>query len=350
MAEATSLEGLALAEAAATEEKVPDQPTKEPESTETGGEAAESPTEPAAEEAPPDEQGGDDAGEASEEPREQDILAYMKDVDPGLDLAKYKNDEAFLKGAGEAMRALGRREEDAQLGKQVRGVLGDQPDQLQALLEGQVPTTPAIKEPENGKPETRPEWNPAWVTQNKEGQLVPAMGAPKDIEEKYQRYTSWKDQRVHELVTDPEKFFGAAMDKRDETIEEKSRAAAQAEVTQHQQSLDMQALAEKHRNLLHVDGDPEKGASAEGHRVADLYVKWEKKIPNDLDRLEFAINEVRHGQPKPPPRRPRGKAVRQAGVAPVEPETKTVLELVKSGVSADGSPMGLAEAYAKGVD
>lgn len=341
-ADATSIEALALAEAETTQETPPAETTEITADGLVGEEAA---TE-VAEESPSDEPGSGDAGatETTDEPDDQDILAYMKETHTGLDYGKYQTDEAFLKGAAEAMRLAGRREEDAQLGKQVRGVLGDQPDQLDALLKGQLPAAAPESngEPVNGKPDSPPDWNPAWITQSEDGKLVPAMGAPKDVEQKYQAYTSWVQRRMHEMVTDPDRFFGEAMSKQVEAMEEKSRAAAQAEVTQHQQDINIQTLAERHRNLLHVDGDPEKGVSAEGKRVGELFAEWEKKIPNDLDRLDFAIREVQRDQPKPPPRRPRGKAVRQPGVASVEPEQKTVIELINENV-------GLAEALERGV-
>lgn len=345
-ADATSIEALALAEAETVQETIGLDPLLSGAALATETPEA-SATEPVDEEATPEgePEATQQPTEATpDEPDDQDILAYMKETHTGLDYGKYQTDEAFLKGAAEAMRLAGRREEDAQLGKQVRGALGDQPDQLEALLKGQLPAAADTGEdPDNAKSANgRPEWDPTWITQSEDGKLVPAMGAPKDVEQKYQAYSTWMQRQMHAMVTDPNKFFGEAMSKQVEAMEEKSRAAAQAEVTQHQQDLDIQSLAEKHRNLLHVDGDPEKGVSAEGKRVGELFAKWKKKIPDDLDRLDFAIREVQRDQPKPPPRRPRGKAIRQPGVASVEPEQKTVIELINENV-------GLAEAMERGV-
>ncbi len=345
--DATSIEALATAEAAKVSE-VPPEPS--PASTEEPGSepvepSTEVPPEPSTEEPP--EPVSD--GEPTSEPDDLSILGYMKETHSGLDYEKYQDDEAFLKGSFEAMQAMGRRDEDARLGKQLRGA-NLQPDQLEALLKGQTPATPAPKEPDNDKPSNgQPEWDPAWATVNDKGEVVPTMGAPKDVTAKYQAYWSWREQRLTELAKNSERFSDKRLDERDKALEAKIRDASKAETARHQQNLDIQALAEKHRNLLHVDGDPAKGLSAEGHRVEELFAEYETDFTNDLARLRHAIKDVQHDQPKPPPRRPRGKAVRQAGVASVAPEQKTVLELIESGVSADGSPMGIAEAMEKGV-
>ncbi len=353
-ADATSIQALAEAAAepiqdapiAEATETTATEPAAEEITPEGGPEAAEVPPE-----SPPDEQGGDDAG-AAEEPDDQDILVYMKETHSGLDYTKYKDDVAFLKGAAEAMQVVGRRDEDAQLGKQVRGVLGDQPDQLESLLKGEAPLAP--EPPANGKPDSGqqdgpPDFNQAWLTHNDKGELVPALGAPKDVAAKYQAYQSWRERRLDEMAVDPGKFFGEAMTERDKAMEGRLREAREVEAAQERQEAAVGALCEKHSSLLHVDGDPAKGLSVEGERVKELFDESKDDFTNDLARLRSAIREVQHDQPKPPPRRPRGKAVRQAGVASVEPEKKTVVELLTSGLSADGSAMGLAEAMEKGV-
>lgn len=271
---------------------------------------------------PADEPAEKLAEETEEEIDPKGVLKYFDEVWGHKQAEKYKDDDAFLAAYDELIRHSGKRDEDALLGKKVRGRLAE--DQLTALLsDGTLPqATPAAKQ---GQP-----FNPAWVTTDEKGQTVVAPGAPKDALERYQQM----QQRMLAMADDPESFFEKAMEPRLKELRE-ANETLRKEIQQEKEDLEIAAWLDQNANLVYVDGDQEKGWSSQGEKI----LAWARdpdhaaETPRVLTRLKYGAKFAAAENRRPPrPKLPRS-AKRQADVAGPAPKPKDDIERFRAGVS-----------------
>jgi hypothetical protein len=347
---ATQLADAAPAEptAAAPEVDVSDQAvetTPDAAATEPGDAAAEpAASEPAtspgdAEPAAPEPTETDAAGDEPEENR--DFIDWFDDTYKHKTGEKFKKDEDFFSSVDQMIRMQGRRDENAELGKRLQERLT--PEQIQTLLAGgQFETGQPAKKPDaDGTPSNAngpPDWNPAWITRNEKGELVPAFGAPADVQQRYAAHQQWMQQRIEQMASNPKEFFKDVLADQQAEVEKVKVAAAQ-----RQEQLELQAWEHQHKAMLYVGGDSESGLTADGQKVADLVEKWgpegDNWVPDFRARLELATEMVRAGRTTPnPPKPPARKAMRQPGVASPPGDDRTIEQRIEAGE-------GLADVY-----
>jgi len=218
---------------------------------------------------PEDDQGDADAANNSETETagdEDDPLTITKlfdELEGFRDAGQFRSDQEWLRSVGELKRKIGQRDEDAQVGRQLRQRLVADPGRLEALLAGgdAAPAKAAVAGP--------PDWNPGWLTIGQDGSLQPAFGAPKDTLERYAAYTQWASNRLHALLTDPAKFLDDVISPKLKQVEERNRVA-QAEFAEQQQRALVKAACDKHRDVLYVGGDDQLGMTPLGEKIYKL--------------------------------------------------------------------------------
>lgn len=290
-------EATSLAEIAAEQEKA-----KAAEAPKTDAPATAASAEPTA--AP--------AGEAAEADQEDplQITKYYDETKSRKRAAQLKDDDAFFDWVDNMESLVGRRDEDAQLGKQIRAQLAEKPLELARLLAGDLKTP---EKPSLAKDaEDTPEFDVSWITENEKGELVPAPGAPSDVAVRYRRY-------LKEMQATPKEVRGLKeqLSKLEKRLEENQEKAAE-----ERQNTAVDAFCDKHRKVLFVDGEKAKGLTAQGEQVLSEYERLHGGDAVAL--LESSVDHVLARQPKLSPGRPSPKATRQPALAAKGPAGKTV--------------------------
>ncbi len=284
---------------------------------------------------------GEPAPAAGDGEVEEDALVLTKQFDElfkSNQASKFKSDYDFLQSADHAIRKIGERDEMALLGKKY----ADRQAEIDAFLAQplQPPATPSpVPAPIDPK-DNVPEFDPTWkyqITQDENGQLVPAPGAPTDIVDRYNRYMDFKNQRMDEFVQDPEKFIAKHIEGRTRELQEEQVKLTQAELAAERDKMAISAWADRNKNLLYVSGDVANGETQAAAQIAELYDDLGAKgMKSPLDRLELATQIVTAAQPKPPKiKQPHPASIRQPAVAPPPVEEKTAEQMIDEGMDLE---------------
>lgn len=126
----------------------------------------------------------------------------------GLDASKYASDDEALKGLANAARLVGARQEDAELGRQLKPYLAQFEQFLQAQQAQQAqPAAPqfSLLDP--------PEWNEDWKQYlTADGKI--AADAPVTVRPKIEQYVDWLKTFQREMYRNPRALLEAAAEAR----------------------------------------------------------------------------------------------------------------------------------------
>lgn len=267
-----------------------------------------------------------DQGEQEDAGQDADPLQVAKfydEVHGHQDAKRFRNDLEWFRYVDEMQRLLGQRNEDAVLGKKLREQLDGREVDVAALLAGQTKAA----EPADDH------WDPSWLAIGEDGTLRPAMGAPKDV---LQRYV----KRLNSVLADPGKHFGSEAAQRIKDLEEQSKAT-KTEMAQKEAQSQVEVLCSRHSNLLYVGGDPEQGMTAIGNEIAAEVrdaVEEAKRAGLEPDAvaaqgqavLKRSLRLAAKIQPKQTPAKPPSKRARRepsmpAGQGRSDEETDKIL-------------------------
>jgi hypothetical protein len=161
----------------------PEKATPEPVATE-GAEPAETDEGTEADAGAGETKGDDKPSEGEDSPTA--IREYIKEqlgTEAHAWLDTFKTDEDLLKGIHEQNKLIGKKSEDAEIGKWVKS-LGVSAQELADLVASKG-VTPVVKP--SGDPSSNGEWKSEWITIDKDGKVTPTAKAPSDIAERIKR-------------------------------------------------------------------------------------------------------------------------------------------------------------------
>lgn len=240
-------------------EPTTDPQVAEPTTGESGGEPGSEP-----EGDPPAEPEGDPPADP------QQLMKWARDTLGVSDqTGKYSDDAAFLRAFDNQSRMLGQRDEDAQLGKQLRAS-GRQDE----LLGTKQPEAPAVA--------------PKGEIKLLE-QLVRALGddAPKELVDKLRAARDQASDTMHQLMADPEEFLRPHMEKMRQGILDSSALTLQQQSAAQQIHTDMQQLG-RENPWMFADGKPPAPGQApilspEGEQLNTRFMENEQRYAPRYD-------------------------------------------------------------------
>lgn len=240
---------------------------------------------------------------------------------------KYTTDVDWAKGVGETLRVVGRRDADAELGREFRG----REAEIRQLLKqqpGAATTSPLDDAIKN--------FDLTWVTTDSEGRSVPTAGAPADVEDRYRRYQAALAQRMDKIARDPAAFLAPHLEKAEQRLQEQQ----QQQADQREQET-VAAWLEENKDWLFVGGDTGGQLTAAGKKVQQKDAVMVDPTP--VQRLEIAAEAVRKQQPSLRGKgSPGGKAAHQPAVAAAPPAEEGLDELFARR-GPDGEKLGLSK-------
>lgn len=212
---------------------------------------------------------------------DEGVLGYFQRVH-GQDLShKYRNDEEALNGLLEAYRLVGRRDDDAILGQQLRPLM----PQIQQMMAGGQHGQQQ-QQPVSDVPEFNPEWQQNFQQDPTTGELR-WTGDPQD-KKKFDQFQEFARKRVLDIVRDPGKVLGPM-------IQQEAARAAQQIVQQqfsqqHVQATAQQIMQQKAPYIFN-GGDPRNGMTPQGEIYAKGIMEADQlgiRDPQQADR--YAMN------------------------------------------------------------
>ena len=316
-AQGKSLEEIALAEQATAEaaQKAADEKAAEDEAADAADDGA----------------ADDDAADGKAKGETDDPLMLAKWVDEvtGLKESKnYKNDHEWARGIGEAIKMVGRKNQQAQVGQKALSAFEGREDELLRVLDAAKAVGDSGTDGKGDDGLYAPiDFQYAWVTTDDKGNVVAAPGAPSDAMERYAKI----QQRNRDIVADPVNFFRKAMAD-DLTRLEDGQTKTKEELRQQQKQAEIETLCLKHKALLWVDGEPESGLTPEGEKIDAMVVDddWRPDISGQYSRIKTAIDLAKAGKPVDRSRKPLKRALRKPDVATAAKQTKSLDERLKA--------------------
>lgn len=264
---------------------------------------------------------GETPPESEEESSDRVVLDYLKEL-TGEDLSgQFANDAEFLKSHVELRKAIGRKDEDAAIGKWLKQNIGGREQEFQEWLAGQGTNgraKPAGAKDDDDEPPTleRLQFLRSQVVE-KDGEVVPAPGAPRDAVDQLQRATTAYQRNVDQAARLPKTV--KALQAQNE------RMAAELEslktnLGQRDQQLaahsEMRSWAAQNKDWLHDGGNLDGALTEHGRKVVAFYEDPENAGLAPVRRLELAKQLVLAGQPKAKPKaKPSAASLRRAPVA-----------------------------------
>jgi hypothetical protein len=265
----------------------------------------------------------------------------------GLDLrGKYRNDAEFLRSYRELQGALSKRDEDAAIGKMIRG---KEQDVLQFLKSQQSP-------PSNGKTQERPQWEAyqlleARVLDPSTGQ--PRSGArPEDVQQ-LQDLNKGLLRAAYEIAYHPENLLGGIVEKK---VAEAKRQWEQEQAGQTAQQTENQMLAtfeDSHKDWMFANKrDDASGYTPQGYRFLDLcqeidtnYRRMGAQLPmSALERLAYEALSREQPDSTPSASVAKPQARRRASATTQQPSIEDHLrKMVNDGVPMSEAVARLAE-------
>lgn len=256
--------------------------------------------------ADPDEAAAGD--DDSDDPK--GFVKYFDEVHGHKEAVKHADDAAWLQSVSELYKKLGQKSDAETLGQKVQQHFVDRPDDLLAFLNGAAPK-PGAKQTTTADSA----FDPSWVTTDDSGKVVPTPGAPSDAMQRWGAH----QQKLQRFAANPEKFVQEAVAEQLKQIEGLNQQTRR-DIEGQQLVADVEAVCERNRKTLFVEGEPEKGLTPQGEKAVAFYEKYEEKIPDPVTRLELACEHALAGAPKALPRKVPGKATHKPGVATQPPK------------------------------
>ncbi|MHC4177852.1 MAG: hypothetical protein ACYSWU_10115 [Planctomycetota bacterium] len=271
----------------------------------------------------------DASGEEEHDPK---AIAKLFDETFGRQEAgKFSNDMEFLRGYDELLAMRGRKDEDASLGKQVRERLGQEPDELLALLSNgnKASAKPA---------EDSLDFDQSWIQTDEKGKITPAPGAPPDTMD---RHAAWT-RDVQAFTKNPKAYIreqtAALVEKLEKRLDDTDQ-----QIVQRQQESALDSWCEGHRKELYLDGDPDNGLTTHGKELSELAAEFIDPAKHDVTKaLDKLWGTVLKGAPKPSKRSIPGRAKRKPAVA-TRPSTATDEKQLEEQLAQKGLAAVLAE-------
>lgn len=278
-----------------------------------------------------------DAGE-TDQSADQDtddpkgIVKWFDEAHGHKQSEKHADDASFFASVSEALRMLGRKSDAEVLGQRVQQHFVDRPDDLLSFLNGAAPQT-ASKPPATADTE----FDTSWVTTDDNGKVVATPGAPADTMQRWGAH----QQKLKRFAANPDKYIREAVAELNEKTHQEIQQTRQ-QIEQKQLVADVEAVCQRNRKTLYVEGDPEKGLTPQGEKAVAFYEKYEDKIPDPVTRLELGCEHALAGAPRASPRKVPGKALHKPGVATQPAKQMTETERFDAHVKKYGPNASLA--------
>jgi hypothetical protein len=260
------------------------------------------------------------------------IVKWFDEAHGHKESLKHSDDASFFSSVSEALRMMGRKSEAETLGQKVQQHFVDRPDDLLAFLNGAAPK-PGGKQTAAAESE----FDPSWVTTDDNGKVIAAPGAPSDAMQRWGVH----QQKLQRFAANPEKFVQEAVAEQLKKIEGLHQQTRE-EIERKQLLVDLDAVCERNRNTIYVEGDPEKGLTPQGEKALAFYEEFEDKIPDPVTRLELGCERALASAPKPSPRKVPGKATHKPGVATQPPKQQDSFDRFEAHVKKYGDKASLA--------
>jgi len=268
-----------------------------------------------------DAQPGSDAGDSPEPSSTAGFRERFKQK-YGIDLSsKYQTDEQAEYGLANAFQLVGKRDQDAEIGRLIR----EQPSVVIDHLRQSYPEAFGQQTPEaKPKQDEVPEWDDEWINQVEEGEggrIVAKAGVDPAVATKFVKFQRWYQKKQREQVTNFDKL-----------VEERARQIAREEAaqiaqqtfnqgfSQHAQSAKAAGWFERNREWMFVGGDMQQGYSPEGRAYANQIIFAGTPVEqgglgiSDMDaQIRYADSVMPRKQP--PNGKQRQHATRQPNVA-----------------------------------
>jgi hypothetical protein len=246
---------------------------------------------------------------APETARQRQLIDILTERHPDAKsfLDPYADDMAALDGLVHAKRLVGRRDEDAEIGKLVRASGREQ--DIAALLRGQYQPPQSAPAP-NGKPADpglTPEEANRWIDaieldpETKQYRIPP--GAPPDIVQKLAEVNRRTRDTMLRLSLAPEEFLAPFVQRQAEMValqfqqQQVQQQAAQSEV-QHEANVLMQFTQQN--PWAFVNGDPNQGYTPLGMEVCQTFDSQPANLrPSERLAITKQIIQARYANRQP---------------------------------------------------
>lgn len=188
----------------------------------------------------------------------------------GIDLSsKYQTDEQAEYGLANAFQLVGKRDQDAEVGRLLR----DNPAVVIDHLRQSYPDAFGQPAPQQAKQNGAPEWDDEWVNQvekNADGHIIAKAGVDPAVATKFNKYARWYEKRQRDLTNNFESL-----------VEEKARTIAREEAEkiaqqtfqqgfgQHAQAAKAAGWFEQNKSWMFSGGDYQQGYTPEGRAYAN---------------------------------------------------------------------------------
>lgn len=267
--------------------------------------------EPPKEEPPTEEEG---SGETAEEAAERQLIEWVDQKYGRGYSQKYKTDLELINGLVNAEMAIGRYNEDKQLGEMVR----QNPQQALKVLQERLQQAEQPKEQPAPQEDPLAGFNPF---------MVPAENAPEDVKQRFAEQQRLLQQRLVEQAVNPGKYAPAQPGIDPQQVQQLVQQQVQQQAYVQQVQHDMKEWIGKHAGWLFVNGDIKSGQltplamelSQEDQRLQ------QGGMMDPMQRIEVAMNIMRgrHAQAAAGPKPPANDAAKQksdrAAVPPPQP-------------------------------
>jgi hypothetical protein len=253
-----------------------------------------------------------------------DIRAIIKDT-YGVDLeSKYADSDSALKGLVEAYKTVGRKNEDAELGRWLRQQ-GVEPSQIAAAIQsirGQQPQQ--AQQPQQNPQAAGDFFDPRWITTDQKGQVIPTSLAPSDIEQRYARHIATQTQRLLNLDQEIERRVAEAIAKAKPEIGQEALSATERRMREEREGAEAREWAQRNRDLLWVNGQVGGNMTPLAATIEDKMRHIDPNMPW-AERLDLAKSwAIAERKPEPQKRQVPVTAKRQQ--APAAQPAKKITE------------------------
>ena len=255
---------------------------------------------------------------------------YAENFNPNA-TGKFKDDWEFLRSHREMETMLGQRNEDAALGKQLRGheqefqqyltsrsqqqpVAPSQPEQVPNFEAFRLLQQQVVRDPDTGRP-------------------VPAEGAPPDAVQRLERALEAQQRTIHDLTYNPQKVLAPLFQAQSQILQQQAAAVVEQQTRAAQDRGYVQQYEQANSNWLYRDGqNPASGITPQGQRFQDYCGQAAQAgvstMGGVLNYATMAMRAEAVGQPRTLPTKPA--AQRKPDVAQQQTATPTEAELIEN--------------------
>jgi len=327
-----------------TEPQEPEEPEGEP-----GGESGDTDVEEP-DEGEPCGEGGEPCG-APERPFLEYIAQnYGEEIANALG-QKYATDEELVKGLLEAQKLVGRREHRSRMFDKLVERFGEEAV-AEMVASGKIPDTvkqepTEPKKSEDDKDDLQPpEFDPSWYYKVKlnptTGKWEALPGEDDTIPAKLDRWIKYREALIDAFAKDPKRFITTLVgDWREQwqAFIDDFNKRAQEYADQAKNLNYLAATVQANKEVLFVDGDPQKGPTEFGEKFVEHLNNLAGKVTDEKLRVELALKLARADlAPKGGAKRPLKKTATRATSAGGQRKKPSVDDLVDQG-------MDLVEAF-----